>query len=636
MVGHLGMKTRRLNDGTWNLSHSLGMDMAKFGVTEKTELAGGNASGMWNGWQRLKEVFQPPKSMQNSWFGDLIRVPKRIMATSLVINVLGLGMPLVILQIYDRIIPNFSYNTLAYLMGGLFFVIAVDTVLKVVRSHISGWSASHIDYVAGVEAIKRTLYADSEAMEREPASTHIDRMNALSATAHMFAGPARMGLVDMPFIFIFLGVMAIVSPLIASVVVGLFVVFAWRLLSGTRNIQQLQDERQQLDRRKYDFVIEVLSGLETIKTMACEPQMMRRYERLQESIAVAFHRSVKLDGATQAMSASFASVTMVAIVSTGALLVVQGTQSIGSLACCLLLGGRAVEVLVRSVRSWSEMSNFDLVKKNVDALLMINPEPDREIQDVALQGGDVRFDNAQMANCQGENKTCEINLEIKHGALIGIKGNHANDDHRLLKMIRAKEAPAVGQVWLDGVSVRDVLGADITGSISYVPNSPALFRGTILENLTLFNIREGLQDARQASQLIGLESDIQQLPHGYDMMLGTGGNETLPPGFRQRICIARAIARKPKILILEEANALLDQRADNLLRQGLEQLRGKMTIVFLSNRPSFLAVADQTYILKDGHLQIHQIKGPAARTKANPVPLTAGASMAQAPMEKRA
>lgn len=589
------------------------------------------------GWMRLHEVFQPPKSMQTMWFGDLIRVPKRIMAASFVINLLGLGMPLVILQIYDRIIPNMSYNTLAYLMGGLFFVMFIDLVLKIVRSHISGWSASHIDYVAGVEAIRRALYAQPEDVEQSPASTHIDRMNALSSTAQMFAGPARMGLVDLPFIFVFLGVMAIVSPLIASLVLGLFVIFAWRLLAKTRDIQALQDERQQLDRRKYDFVIEVLTGLETIKTMSCEPQMMRRYERLQEAIAVAFHRSVHLDGATQSMSAAFASVTMITIVSSGALLVIQGTQSIGSLACCLLLGGRAVEVLVRSVRSWSEMSNFDLVKKNVDALLSINPTPELKTERHALQNGSIELVEAGFDSHNSGEEPIRVSLSIEQGSIIGIKGNVTRDDHQLLRLMRARAVPDHGQVFLGGDQTEMLFDRDLTDSIAYVPNSPALFRGTILENLTLFNIRDGLQSARDAARLIGLERDIQQLPMGYDMMLGSGGNETLPPGFRQRICIARAIAKRPKILILEEANALLDQRADSLLAKGLQELSGEMTIIFLSNRPSFLAIAQEVHILKDGSLQSYQHPGkPTAKPQLNPVDLKAGPSLAQPAKEVRA
>ena len=553
---------------------------------------------------RLHDIFQPPRSMQGAWFADLIRVPKRIMVASFVVNMLALGMPLVILQIYDRIIPNLSYETLSYLLGGLFIVMVLDTLLKIVRSHISGWSASYIDYVAGVEAVRRALYARPEEVEQEAASTHIDRMNALSATARMFAGPARMGLVDLPFIFIFLGAMAIISPVIASLMVVLFAIFARLLLVKSQAIQQLQDERQNLDRRKYDFVIEALSGIETIKTMGCEPQMMRRYERLQEAIALAFHRSVLMDGATQAMSASFASITMVTIVTSGAFLVIEGTQSIGTLACCLLLGGRAVEVLVRSVRSWSELSNFDLVKKNVDALLSINPDPEEIRPRVELDDGAFELRNVQLSPAsERDAESSGITLSIPDGAVIGIRGNQPAEDRDFLRLLRARRLPAGGTMMIGGYDAFDLAGCDLSRSIAYVSNSPAIFSGTILDNLTLFNPREGLQAARRAAQLIGLESDIQQLPQGYDMQIGTGGNETLPPSFRQRICIARAIASQPQVLLLDEANALLDQRSDAQLRKGLDALRGTMTIVFVSNRPSFLAIADRQFILKDGVIE---------------------------------
>ncbi|MCT4655689.1 MAG: ABC transporter transmembrane domain-containing protein [Cohaesibacter sp.] len=579
-------------------------------------------------WSRLRMIFEPPASMRTLWFSDMIRVPKKIIAASFVINVLGLGMPIVILQIYDRIIPNLSYDTLLYMMVGLCVVMVIDTVLKVIRSHISGWSASYIDYVSSIEAIKRTLQATPDRVEKDPASTHIDRMNALSATARMFAGPARMGLIDLPFIFIFLGVMAVVSPLIAALVVGLFALFAWRLLSRTREIQALQEERQILDRRKYDFAIEVLSGLETVKTMACEPQMIRRYERLQETIAVAFHRSVRLDGITQSMSAAFASVTMVTIVSSGAFLVVQGSQSIGSLACCLLLGGRAVEVLVRSVRSWSEMSNFDLVKQNVDQLFSINDEAEEETRYIALENGAIELDQVTMTSRGKSEQTYHMSLTIPHGRSVGLKGCDANDDHHFLKLLRGKALPEAGAIKIGGMDCAELMGADLTESIAYVPNSPAIFRGTILENLTLFNIRDDLHAAREAAQLIGLESDIQQLPHGYDMMVGSGGYESLPPGFQQRICIARAIAKRPKILVLEEANALLDQRADTLLRQGLESLKGSMTIIFLSNRPSFLSMADELHTLKNGGLQDYVPPNQAPqKVQQNEVQLQAGQSL---------
>ncbi len=580
-----------------------------------------------NSWQRLKTTFAPPSSMQSMWFANLIRVPKRIIAASFVVNFLGLAMPIVILQIYDRIIPNFSYDTLLYLMAGLSLVIVVDTLMKIIRSHISGWSASYIDYVSSVEAIKRVLQAEPSAVESQPASTHIDRMNALSATARMFAGPARMGMVDLPFIFIFLGVMAIVSPVIAGLVVGLFVIFAWYLLAKTRQTQELQEERQSLDRRKYDFIIEVLAGLETIKTMACEPQMMRRYERLQETIAQAFHHSVRLEGVTQAVSASFAAVTMVTIVSSGAFLVVQGSQSIGSLACCLLLGGRAVEVLVRSVRSWSELSNFDLVKQNVDELFAINPDEQRERPTYALQSGAIELQEIELpVDTEADVQRPKINLTIPSGQFVGLKGNQAGDDNHFFRVLRGRTPPEAGTILMGGEKSIDLQDFDLTNSIAYVPNSPAIFRGTILENLTLFNIRQDLAAARWAAQLIGLESDIQQLPQGYDMMIGGNGHESLPPSFQQRICIARAIARRPQILVLEEANALLDQRADSMLKIGLESLRGSMTTLLLSNRPSFLAIADRTFVLEDGDLKPYTVPGQVQQQKRS-INLTMGQGM---------
>lgn len=558
---------------------------------------------LWDWFVRTREKLNPPKSMQKLWFAHMIRVPKRIVAATMIINILGLGMPIVILQIYDRIIPNQSLSTLSYLMVGLMLAIAIDTVLKIIRSHISGWSAAHIDYLAETEAVRRVFSGQLSAIERDPASTHIDRMNALSATAKMFAGPARMGLVDLPFIVIFLGAMFIIAPTLAYAVVALFFIFAYNLLTRARKIQHLQEEQQDLDRRKYDFVIEALSGLENIKTMSCEPQMMRRYERLQEAIAIAFHKSVRIDGVTQSLGGVFASATMVTIVSLGAYLVVNGALSFGALACCLLLGGRAVEVLVRSVRTWGELSNFDLVKQNVDELFAINENPDVEREAIKLPSGEVQLENAQFFQ-EGSNKelTEPISLKIPHGQIIAFKGGNAPDDRNFFALMRATALPTAGSVSICGIGTDELIKADVSSSIAYVPQHTAIFRGTILENLTLFDTRDGLQSARAASRLIGLEADIQHLPLGYDTVMGSGGNEMLPPSFQQRICIARALAKRPKILFLEEANAVLDQRAERLLQRGLTALRGSTTMIILSNRPSFLSIAETCLQLRQGQL----------------------------------
>lgn len=560
------------------------------------------------------ERLQPPKSLQKLWFAKLIRVPKRIIVATFIINLLGLAMPIVILQIYDRIIPNFAYVTLNYLIAGLVIAFAIDTILKVIRSHIAGWSAAHIDYLCSTEAVRRVFRGDLREIEKDNASTHIDRMNAISATAKMFAGPARMGLVDLPFIFIFLGAMFVIAPVLAGAVMALFLVFSFQLLGRMKLIQQLNEERQDLDRRKYDFVIEALSGLDNIKTMSCEPQMMRRYERLQEAIATAFHKTVRIDGVTQSMSNVFASATMVVIVSLGAYLVINSMLSIGALACCLLLGGRSVEVLVRSVRTWGELSNFDLVKKNVDEIFALGDGHTVEKAELRIQNAVINFKDVKIALEKPTDSA--INLNIADGEVFGIKAGNSSDDKALLAVMRGTDRPSSGVFTIDGHTASELVASDLSSSIAYVPQHAAIFRGTILENLTLFNVQDGLSAARAATRLIGLEADIQHLPMGYDTLLGSGGNQMLPPSFQQRICIARALARRPKILILEEANAVLDQRAERLLQRGLEALKGSTTMIILSSRPSFLKLADRCFQLKNGDLQPFEFNFGAPQPQA--------------------
>ena len=172
-----------------------------------------------------------------------------------------------------------------------------------------------------------------------------------------------------------------------------------------------------------------------------------------------------------------------------------------------------------------------------------------------------------------------------------------------MKLITGELKPTTGSVVIGGLESCPDREQLQVKDVAYVSASTATFKGTILENITMFRTGAAVEAAQHAAKLIGLEDEIHRLPDGYDTPLAQGVAQTFSSGLLQRVVIARALARKPRILIFDEANSLLDFQSDASLRAGLESLKGAMTAIIISNRPSFLSIAERVYDLKGGTLE---------------------------------
>ena len=196
----------------------------------------------------------------------------------------------------------------------------------------------------------------------------------------------------------------------------------------------------------------------------------------------------------------------------------------------------------------------------------------------------------------------DVDLVIKPGEMIGLCGGDGSGKSSIAKLIRGEYPPTSGAVMVDGYEPSGEWRSALEEWISYVPQNASIFQGTILENIAMFRSGDAIDAAREAAQLIGLEADIHRLPSGYDMRLNEGITEELPVGIIQRIIIARALARKSRILLFDEGNSALDGASDRLLREGLQKLKGQKTIILVSQRPSLLRIADRVLELADGRL----------------------------------
>ena len=537
--------------------------------------------------------------------GELIRepsVPFAVKFASFSINLLALALPLSIMQVYDRIIPNHSLATLAYLFLGLTLVIAIDYVLKTSRSALLSWRATQFVEKVENEAVSRFLRAPNGAFERDPAAVNVSRYAAAAALADYHCGQARLVAIDLPFVGIALIVMTIVGGTMVLVPAVLFFFFAALAIGRAREFRKILDSRTAQDNRKYDFIAEVLAGIHTVKVMAMEPQMQRRFERLQQAVAETTMASILTGQANQTSAMLYGNISQLIVVAIGGSQVINDHLTMGALACCTMLSGQILQPLLRAISLWTERENVDHRRAEVRLLLDLpSVEPAPAPVGLTSVVGDIQFEKVTFRYDTAADPALEVvDLSIKVGTITGVKGKGGSGRTTLLKLIQGEIEPTSGRITIGGVSTMEPNFQAIRPCIAYVGAAPVMFSGTIMENLTVFS-PEKRDFARKMSQLLGLETTINLLPDGYETELGRGIGDDLPMSIAQQVNIVRALTNRPRVLALDEANMVLDAVAEPALIRALETLRGRLTVIVVTHRPSLLALCDRLILVEDGH-----------------------------------
>ena len=535
--------------------------------------------------------------------GEFVRepsVPISVKFASFSVNLLALALPLSIMQVYDRVIPNHTLATLAYLFLGLTFAIAIDYVLKISRSALLSWRATQFAEKVENEGVSRFLRAPNGSFERCPAAVNISRYVAAAALADYHSGQARLVAIDLPFVGIALIVLTIVGGTMVLVPAVLFFVFAALAIGRARKFRKILDSRAAQDNRKYDFIAEVLAGIHTVKGMAMEPQMQRRFERLQQAVAETTMASILTGQANQTSAMLYGSISQLIVVAIGGSQVINDHLTMGALACCTMLSGQILQPLLRAISLWTERENVDHRRAEVRLLLdlpSVGPAP----ADLSSVVGDIQFENVTFRyDTAADLVLGVVDLSIKEGTITGVKGIDGSGRSTLLKLIQGDIEPTSGRVTIGGVSTMEPNFQAIRPCIAYVGAAPVMFSGTIMENLTVFSPAKR-DFARKMSQLLGLETTINLLPDGYETELGRGIGDDLPMSIAQQVNIVRALTNRPRVLALDEANMVLDGVAEPALISALETLRGRLTVIVVTHRPSLLALCDRLVLVEDGH-----------------------------------
>lgn len=524
---------------------------------------------------------------------------------SIAINVLGLVLPLVMLQVFDRVIPNNALETLLVLVAGLLIAITIEFSLKVCRILIATFIGEYFERDTTSEVIYRMFNTSPKAHSTLSDAVRFEATTTVAQLRDHYCGDGRLAIIDLPFAVIFVLAVAWVGGELALVLVASFVILIIMSVFFRAKQKDVYAKRKSIDERRYSFFAEFLGKISIVKSNCMETPMLRRYELLQDQSVAASRRLIAFNGMSQAFNATMSQAILSAVALTGGMMVITGSLGIAELAACTLLSGRAIQPMFKLTNLWVQGESAAAAKHRCNELLSL---PQRNDQKSPVLSGAVSFDGVAV---KLKNRAAplfqNVSFECEPGDCIALTGDDGVGKTTVLRLILGEQSPSGGKVKIDGRPATEFLSARGKGGIAYLDQKPVIFETTVMQNLTLSHDPSCVEKVVQLSDSLGLGEAINRLPKGYETVIGGKGAMPLPEGVLQLIALIRALSKSPKLLLFNEANTAMDNRTDNAALNAIRSIKGQTTLVLVSRRPSYVAIADRQINLAASGATIHSL-----------------------------
>lgn len=527
-----------------------------------------------------------------------------VLGISFCLQLFALATPLFSQVVIDKVLVHRGLTTLDVLVIGLCVVSLFEIILGGLRTYVFAHTTSRIDAQLGAKLFRHLLALPVSYFESRPAGQTVARVRELENVRDFLTSSALTLVIDLLFTVVFFAVMYYYSPTLTYIVLASLPFYVLLSVIITPILRSRIEEKFERGAANQAFLVETVSGVETLKAMAVEPQMRQRWEESLAGYVRASFRTISLGSFGSQSVQLINKLVTAALLWFGANLVVDNKLTIGELVAFNMLAAQVSNPILRLAQLWQDFQQFRISIDRLGDILNTKTEADTGATHPNLPAirGDVRFERVSFRYKPGLPEVVrDLSVNIRPGQVVGIVGRSGSGKSTLTKLLQRLYVPERGRVLVDGIDIALLDPAWLRRQIGVVLQENVLFNRTVRDNIALAEPTMSMEAVMRASNLAAAHEFILQLPNGYDTILEERGSN-LSGGQRQRIAIARALATNPRILVFDEATSALDYESEAIIQKNMREICWGRTVFLVAHRLSTVRRADRILVLDRGHV----------------------------------
>jgi subfamily B ATP-binding cassette protein HlyB/CyaB len=543
-----------------------------------------------------------------SWFWASLSKYKSLMGevliASLFVQIIALITPLIFQVVIDKVLTHRTLSTLDVMVVALLGASIFEVALGAMRHFLLSHTTNRVDVELGSKLFKHLLHLPLAYFESRRSGDTVARVRELDNARNFLTGQALTSWLDVLFVMVYLSVMLYYSVALTMVVIAALPIFWGASALITPVLRKKLEDKFSLGADNQTYLVETVTSMETLKSLAVEPQWQREWDRRLSGYMQTSFEGGHLGNATHQFINLTSKLLTVALLWLGARLVIEGQLTVGGLIAFNMLSGRVNAPILKLSSLWQDYTQMKVSIKRLGDIMNAPTEPTFKanlMSQPTIQGR-VTFEHVAFRYCaQAPEVLSDLSFDVQVGEVVGIVGVSGAGKTTMMRLIQRLYIPQRGRILIDGMDLNIVSATWLRRQMGVVGQDTQLFNRSVRENISLVDASLGMDAITGAAKLAGAHDFIVQLPQGYDTVIGERGSK-LSGGQRARIAIARALVRSPQVLLLDEATASLDYESEYLIHNNMSAIFKGRTVFIVAHRLSTLRLVDRILVVERGRL----------------------------------